>query len=138
MEYSPTWKDLINFNCPALLNLQAYNCSWIKWPFLRFFLAAAKWLPYWWLSSRKMLYFDLNYKRGKDFLELKKKSTLAPLLQYLDLQKLIQLETDASNKLEELCSELWHQTGTSLWLICQGCFKSQSKISLYIKRNCLQ
>ena len=39
----------------------------------------------------------MNYKREKNFEELKKRLTSAPLLQYPDPQKMYQLETDTSN-----------------------------------------
>ena len=41
--------------------------------------------------------FEWNYKRERNFKELKKRLTLAPLLQYPDPQKPYQLETDEYN-----------------------------------------
>ena len=46
---------------------------------------------------KKGVTFEWNYKREKNFEELKKRLTLALLLQYLVSQKPYQLETDASN-----------------------------------------
>lgn len=46
---------------------------------------------------KKGVTFEWNYKREKNFKELKKRFNLGLLLQYPDPQKPYQLETDASN-----------------------------------------
>ena len=46
---------------------------------------------------KKGVKFKWNFEREKNFEELKKRLTSAPLLQYPDPQKPYQLETDASD-----------------------------------------
>ena len=89
-------KSIVELSCPtSIAGLQSFlglvafvrkfipNCSKLIAP-----LTA---------QLKKGVAFEWNYKREKNFEELKKRLTSAPLLQYLYPQKPYQLETDASN-----------------------------------------